>query len=346
MIESSYISANGIRHHLLVTGSSEETVLFVHGNGSDSVFWKSLMRKLPKRFKALAPDLRGFGKTEAVPCEASRSFGSFTDDLTALLDELKVERYHLVGHSLGGGIGWELLADDAERIKSMTLINPASPFGFGGSKDEKGTPTFSDGAGSGAGVINPEFVKFLKEKNRDSSDVSHPLNVMNNFYWEPPFVPKDIDELLDGLLRMQIGNKFYPGDALPSENFPFSAPGKFGHVNAAAPLSKTGIVEKLINLKFKPPVLWLRGAKDRIVSDNSLFDTAAQGLAGHIPGWPGVEICPPQPMLKQTRYALEAYAENGGKYHEVIMANCAHSPYIEDLGAFNAIFLPWLEANE
>ncbi len=345
MIESSYISANGIRHHLLVTGSGDETILFVHGNGSDSVFWKSLMRKLPKKYKALAPDLRGFGKTEAVPCDATRSFGSFTDDLTALVDELEIKKYHVVGHSLGGGIIWELLIKDSARIKSVTMINPASPFGFGGSKDEIGTPTFPDGAGSGAGVINPDFVKLLKEKDRKSDDPSSPLNVMNNFYWAPPFVPEDVDELLEGLLRMQTGDKFYPGDSIPSENFPFSAPGKFGQINASAPLSKSGILEKLIRLESKPPVLWVRGAKDQIVSDNSLFDTAVHGAAGYIPQWPGAEICPPQPMVKQTRYALKAYSKNGGKYDEVIMANCAHSPYIEDFEEFNALFIPSLAAN-
>lgn len=346
MIESSYISANGIRHHLLVTGSGEETILFVHGNGSDSVFWKSLMRGLPKKYKALAPDLRGFGKTEAAPCDATQSFGSFVSDLTALMDELSIQKYHFVGHSLGGGIGWELLISDPNRIKSITMINPASPFGFGGSKDEKGTLTFEDGAGSGAGGINPDFVSLLKKNDKSGDQPSSPRNVMNSFYWAPPFVPEDIDELIDGLLRMQIGDKFYPGDSIPSENFPFSAPGKWGQINAAAVKSKIGILDKLTNLETKPPVLWIRGAKDQIVSDNSLFDTAVHGSLGVIAGWPGVAVCPPQPMVKQTRYALDAYKSKGGDYREVVMEDSAHSPYIEDLAAFNEIFNPWLEAHE
>src|SRR5690554_399514 len=346
MIESSYISANGIRHHLLVTGSGDETILFVHGNGSDSVFWKSLMRSLPKKYKALAPDLRGFGKTEAVPCDATKSFGSFVSDLMGLLDELNIEKYHFVGHSLGGGIGWELLIKDHKRIKSLILINPASPFGFGGTKDEKGTLTFEDGAGSGAGVINPDFVKLLKEKDKSGDHPSSPRNVMNSFYWAPPFVPEEIDELVDGLLRMQIGDQFYPGDSVPSDNFPFSAPGKRGQINAAAPNSKIGILDKLTGLENKPPILWIRGAKDQIVSDNSMFDTAVHGSLGVIPKWPGAEICPPQPMISQTRYALEAYKNKGGDYREEVMENSGHSPYIEDLQAFNKIFILWLEAHE
>ncbi len=346
MIESIYISANGIRQHLLKKDGGDETILLIHGNGSDSVFWKSLIESLPKKYNVIAPDLRGYGKTDAVPCDATRSFGSFVEDIAALLNELDIRKYHFVGHSLGGGIGWELLIKDNKRIKSLTMVNPASPFGFGGSKDEKGTPTFSDGAGSGAGVVNSDFVKLLSENDRGTDNASSPLNVMNNFYWAPPFVPNDVDELLEGLLRMQTGDKFYPGDSNPSENFPFSAPGKFGQINASSPLTKSGILDELCSIESKPPVLWIRGAKDQIVSDNSLFDTAVHGAAGYIPGWPGADICPPQPMVAQTRFALEAYQNEGGNFSEAVMENCAHSPYIEDLTSFNKHFISWLEKNE
>lgn len=332
--------------HLLVTGSGREVVLFVHGNGSDSVFWKSLMRKLPDNFTSLAPDLRGYGKTQAEPADAKKSFGSYVDDLTALLDDLNIEDYHFVGHSLGGGIGWELLLKDFRRIKSLTFVNPASPFGFGGTKDDKGSLTFPDGAGSGAGVVNPDFVKLLKQQDRSDAHPSSPRNVMNQFYWAPPFVPEDIEELLDGLLRMKIGDEFYPGDAVTSKNFPFSAPGNKGQLNAAAPTTKTDILQKLTALKTKPDILWVRGAKDQIVSDNSLFDIAVHGAAGIIPGWPGKEICPPQPMVAQTRYALEAYKAHGGNYREVVMENSAHSPYIEEPKVFNELFLNWLQEHE
>lgn len=345
MVDSLYTSANGIRQHLLVSGRGEDTILFIHGNGSDSVFWKALMSKFPAKYRTLAPDLRGFGKTEAVPCDAKKSFGSFVEDLSALLSELGVAKYHLVGHSLGGGIGWELLIKDCERIKSVTLINPASPFGFGGSKDEKGTPNFEDGAGSGAGLINPDFVRLLKAKDKTNGEQASPLQIMNTYYWSPPFVPPNVDELLDGLLRMRLGDTYYPGDSEPSPNFPFSAPGNYGQNNAAAPHSKKGILEKLTGLKKKPPILWIRGAKDQIVSDNSHFDAAVQGLDGAKAGWPGIEVCPPQPMVRQSRFVLNAYQNSGGKFQEIVMANCGHSPYIEDSNAFNAIFLPWIDRN-
>jgi pimeloyl-ACP methyl ester carboxylesterase len=345
LIETTHISANGIRQHLRFRRGGPDVVVFVHGNGSDSVFWQSTMAALPENYTAYAPDLRGYGDTEARPVDAARSFGSFTTDLVTLIDALQIESYHLVGHSLGGGINWELLIKDANRIRSVTMVNPASPFGFGGSKGPDGKMTFEDGASSGAGVVNPDFVRLLLAKDRSKTEPSSPLNVMNAFYWAPPFVPKDIDDLLEGLLKMQVGNEFYPGDYVTSLNFPFTAPGKFGQLNAASPLSKQSILQELTTIESKPPVLWMRGAKDQIVSDRSLFDTAVHGMSGLIPGYPGAEICPPQPMVAQTRFVLEAYAQNGGTYSELLMAHCAHSPYIEDPDGFMNVFLPFLEKN-
>ncbi|MCO8273644.1 hypothetical protein M1L60_23905 [Actinoplanes sp. TRM 88003] len=48
-----------------------------------------------------------------------------------------------------------------------------------------------------------------------------------------------------------------------------------------------------------------------------------------MPGWPGAEDCPPQPMIGQTRAVFERYAAAGGSFREVVYADCGHSPHIE-----------------
>jgi pimeloyl-ACP methyl ester carboxylesterase len=342
MMKHMHIQANDITQHLRVREGGDVRILFIHGNGSDGGFWESLMRALPENITAAAPDLRGYGDTEAKPARASDSFGDYVIDLTALINALGWSKYHVVGHSLGAGICWELMLKDAHRIQSVTLVNPASPFGFGGTSTHDGKLTFPDGAGSGGGIVNPEFVRLLQEGDRSTDNPTSPLNVMNTFYWAPPVVPEMVDNLLDGLLKMKIGDRFYPGDSVPSVHFPFAAPGAYGQLNAAAPLTKQGIAEALAALSPKPPVLWVRGAKDQIVSDKSLFDTAVHGAAGLIPGYPGVEICPPQPMVAQTRFVLEKYAAAGGVCEEQVMEHCAHSPYIEDPEGFLSIFKPFI----
>jgi hypothetical protein len=166
----------------------------------------------------------------------------------------------------------------------------------------------------------------VKAGDRGTDNPTSPINVMNAFYWEPPFVPLNLEALLDGLLRMQVGEDFYPGDHSPSDNFPFTKPGKRGQINAASPLTKIGILDKLKAINPMPEILWVRGGKDKIVSDQSFFDTAVLGKMDLIPNYPGEEVCPAQPMVAQTRYALEQMQAN---FSEFVMVDCGHSPYIE-----------------
>ncbi len=71
-----------------------------------------------------------------------------------------------------------------------------------------------------------------------------------------------------------------------------------------------------------------------IVSDQSFFDIGFLGKSGFVPGWPGDDIYPPQPMVSQTRYVLEKYKEKGGRYEEFVVMDAGHSPHIEKPGIF------------
>src|SRR5271157_2834771 len=87
--------------------------------------------------------------------------------------------------------------------------------------------------------------------------------------------------------------------------------------------------DDLSEVEPKPPVLWLRGADDIIVSDTSLYDLAYLGSMGAVPGWPGEQVCPPQPMVAQTRAVLNGYAVAGGRYREVVIEDAGHGPHLD-----------------
>ena len=124
-------------------------VLFLHGNLSTATWWEEVMLSLPEGYRAIAPDQRGFGASDpACKIDATRGMGDLADDALALLDHLSIGRSHVVGNSMGGSVIWRLLGAAAERFLTVTLICPGSPFGFGGTKDAKGTPCFDDFAGS------------------------------------------------------------------------------------------------------------------------------------------------------------------------------------------------------
>jgi pimeloyl-ACP methyl ester carboxylesterase len=346
-IDSTIVPTKRLKIHILTSGPQDGTpVLFIHGNASCSTYWEETMLALPGQYHAIAPDLRGYGDTEDKRIDATRGMGDWIDDLQGLLDELGVKKYHLVGHSMGGTIVMGMIAAKSDNILSATLIDPGSIYGFGGSKDLEGTPNYADFAGSGGGTVNPDFPRLIGEGDRSTDDPqASPRVVMNTFYWKPPFKPEREEELLSGLLSEKIGPERYPGDLVPSENWPNVAPGKWGPINAISPKYVGDSVERLLNASPKPDILWVRGDSDQIVSDNSLFDFGTLGKIGAVPGWPGEEVYPPQPMVGQTRAVLGKYQANGGAFREVVIEDAGHSPYIEKPAEFRAELIPFLEGH-
>jgi pimeloyl-ACP methyl ester carboxylesterase len=345
-ISADFIETGRLKMHVLSSGNdaATETVLFIHGNASSSVFWKGLMRALPPQYRAFAPDLRGYGDTEDALIDATHGMMDFVDDLQSLTNTLKINRYHVVGHSMGGSVIWSLLAAEGEKIASITLVNPGSPYGFGGTKDEYGTPCNPDFAGSGGGIVNPQFAEFIRTKYKGSEDpVASPRVVMNNFYWKPPFKPDNEEELLDSLLSERVGAQRYPGDFVPSAHYPFAAPGVWGPANALSPKYVGESVKNFVESAHKPPILWVRGSDDQIVSDQSLFCMGTLGKLGFIPNYPSEAVYPPQPMVGQTRYVLQQYAEKGGTFQEIVMPETGHTPFVEKQALFLTEFLAFLE---
>ena len=92
---------------------------------------------------------------------------------------------------------------------------------------------------------------------------------------------------------------------------------------------------RLYGIDPKPPILWLRGSHDLAVSDKAASDPGTLGAMGLIPGWPGMDVYPPQPMLGQTRAVLDQYAAAGGVYQEIVIEDAGHAPYLDNLDGFN-----------
>lgn len=326
--------------HVLTTGPDDGVpVVFVHGNVSSATFWEETMLALPEGHRGIAPDLRGYGDTDATPVDSSRGLDDMAEDVWAVVDTLGLDRVHLVGHSMGGGVVQKAILQRPGDVRSATLVDPVSPFGYGGSKGPEGTMVFEDGAPTG---VNPQFVELLKAGNTGLEDPMSPRNTFRAFYVKPPFVPAREDALISSMLTTRVGDAFYPGTSVPSENWPGAAPGETGILAAFNRLhfDASGIVD----VEPKPPILWIRGADDQIVSDTAMFDLAYLGKIGAVPGWPGDEVVPPQPMLAQTRAVLDAYQANGGTYAEVVIEDAAHSPFLEKPDAFAAALHPHLAA--
>lgn len=335
-VRSRTVATRRLRQHIYASKARDgERLLLVHGNASSARFFEDLIASLPE-YTIVAPDLRGYGASEAQPADARRGLRDYSDDLEALVEALEWEQFHLLGWSLGGAIAMQYTIDHPERVRTLTLHATGSPYGYGGTRDTQGTPNFDDFAGSGGGLISPAVIERYQAHDTTADSPYTARSALRNLIVKPGFTfsPEREDALVEQMLMMVIGEQHYPGDAQSSPNWPYSGPGEWGPNNALSP--RYCDLSGLAHITPQPPILWARGADDAMVSDSAAVDPAALGQLGVIPGWPGADACPPQPMLGQIRAMLDAYRAKGGSYEERVFEDCGHAPLLEKPDEFRA----------
>ncbi|HRE02465.1 MAG TPA: alpha/beta fold hydrolase, partial [Ilumatobacteraceae bacterium] len=113
-------SDDGVRLHYEVTGRrSGPPVLLIQGLGADKHGWDLQRLALASRYRTIALDNRGAGRSD-------KPFGDYSleqmaDDAVAVLDELDVDSAHVVGASMGGAISQVLALKHPQRVRSLTL---------------------------------------------------------------------------------------------------------------------------------------------------------------------------------------------------------------------------------
>jgi pimeloyl-ACP methyl ester carboxylesterase len=125
--ESLMVEANGIRIHTTTTGQGP-VVLLLHGFPDTHIVWRKQVPVLASAgFRVVAPDLRGYGRTDAPPHIQDYTLDTLRADVLGLLDALKIDRVHLVGHDWGGLIGWQLAALAPQRIERLVTLSTGHP---------------------------------------------------------------------------------------------------------------------------------------------------------------------------------------------------------------------------
>jgi 2-hydroxymuconate-semialdehyde hydrolase len=121
------ISAAGIltNYHDVGEGApGRAPVLFLHGSGPGVSAWANWRLVLPecaKRFRAIAPDMVGFGFTER-PAGVRYDMDTWVDHALGLLDALKIERAHVVGNSFGGALALAMAIRHPARVSRLVLM--------------------------------------------------------------------------------------------------------------------------------------------------------------------------------------------------------------------------------
>jgi pimeloyl-ACP methyl ester carboxylesterase len=104
-----------------------EAVLLVHGFGGSTYSWRHVMPTLAGSFRVVALDLSGFGWTERPRDREPYTIDGQADLVLGVADALGIDRFHLVGHSYGGGISLWIAARNAERLRSLVLVDSTLP---------------------------------------------------------------------------------------------------------------------------------------------------------------------------------------------------------------------------
>jgi pimeloyl-ACP methyl ester carboxylesterase len=330
-------------HNLAAGPADGIPVVLIHGNLATGRFYEHLIPHAPQGYRFLMPDMRGFGDSEPLPLDATRGLRDWADDTYSLVQALNITQpVHLVGWSTGGAAIAAYAMDRPGAVASLTFIDPVSPYGFGGVHPD-GTPCYSDYAGSGGGGANPEFVQRLKNKDRSADSPFSIRNVMNSSYWaathREPAEREDI--LVDEVLKSLVGDDGYPGDFTTSPNWPGIAPGMRGILNALS--GKYCNWAGIVDIAPKPPILWTHGTADIVVADGSAWEMGTLGKLGYIPGWPGEEVYPPQPMVAQIRTVLQRYQAAGGYVEMEMFAGSGHGPHVDAAERWRTLFFAFLQ---
>ncbi|KAK0581623.1 hypothetical protein LWI29_016010 [Acer saccharum] len=124
-IEHTTVPTNGINMHVASIGTGP-VVLFLHGFPELWYSWRHQLLYLSSRgYRAIAPDLRGYGDTDAPPSVTSYTAFHIVGDLVGLLDKLGIEQVFLVGHDWGALIAWNLCTFRPDRVKALVNMSVA-----------------------------------------------------------------------------------------------------------------------------------------------------------------------------------------------------------------------------
>lgn len=101
-------------------------VLLVHSCGGSSSHFGAQLGHLRKTRRAIALDLRGHGDSPLVEATAAPGVAAFCQDLSAVIEALRLARVVLVGHSMGGAVCIAYAGAHPDRVAGLFLIDPSS----------------------------------------------------------------------------------------------------------------------------------------------------------------------------------------------------------------------------
>jgi pimeloyl-ACP methyl ester carboxylesterase len=121
--EGTIIEVNGVSLYVEDHGSGTP-VLLIHGWPDSAYLWRHQIPFLTAHgFRAIAPDMRGFGRSSRPPAVGDYALANAVGDMAGLLDALGVESAHVVGHDWGAAVAWLTAMFQPDRVKKLVTLS-------------------------------------------------------------------------------------------------------------------------------------------------------------------------------------------------------------------------------
>jgi 3-oxoadipate enol-lactonase len=119
------LKAGELSFNVLESGSGEPALLFLHYWGGSARTWNAVISELSKNVRCIAYDQRGWGQSDAP--EQRYSIRDLAQDARHIVEALRLRRYVLVGHSMGGKVAQFLASQRPPGLVGLVLVAPATP---------------------------------------------------------------------------------------------------------------------------------------------------------------------------------------------------------------------------
>ncbi|MEX6689628.1 alpha/beta hydrolase [Danxiaibacter flavus] len=125
-LQTGYANVNGLKMYYEMQGSGTPLILLHGAFMNTGTAFGQLMPELSKKYKVIAVDLQGHGRTADI--DRPFSFESLADDVASLLKFLKIDSANIMGYSLGGGVALQVAIRHPEIVRKLVIVSAVYKF--------------------------------------------------------------------------------------------------------------------------------------------------------------------------------------------------------------------------